>query len=111
MSIEKLDEFIERQGIKSAELCKIIDRIEQQLKTKDEQIKELEEEVIGSIEAMNILASSVRKKDQQIESHRKMLKWVHDSSKYITYSGKVSEMQYPDYVFKNLQHELSKEFK
>lgn len=32
MSIKQLDEFIERQGIKSAELCKIMNSIKNQIK-------------------------------------------------------------------------------
>jgi len=41
MSIKQLDEFVERQGIKSAELCKIIDNIESQLKQKDEEVNKI----------------------------------------------------------------------
>lgn len=47
MSIKQLDEFIERQGIKSAELCKIIDNIEFQLKQKDEQLEIANDKLIN----------------------------------------------------------------
>lgn len=38
MSFKELDEFLDRQGIKSAELCKIIDSIELQLNKAQEDL-------------------------------------------------------------------------
>lgn len=38
----KLDEFIERQGVKSAELCKIVDGIEKEIASLKAQLKEAE---------------------------------------------------------------------
>ena len=77
--IKKLDEFVNRQGIKSSELCKVIDGIEgdfEKLQAENEQLKkELEtwEETAGvHAKAMQILEDRVhalqRKLDLAVEA-------------------------------------------
>lgn len=44
--INKLDEFIDRQGIKSAELCLIIDGVECDVKELENKVQALEEQLV-----------------------------------------------------------------
>lgn len=46
ISLKKIDDFIERQGIKSSELCIILDRIEQEIQRLEAKNKVLMEAVV-----------------------------------------------------------------
>lgn len=67
----KIDEFIERQGIRSAELCVIIDDIDRHLNRQDEVILKLKEannfNIDNSIGEINELKSQLEKYKQAAE--------------------------------------------
>ena len=108
----KIDEFIERQGIRSAELCVIIDDIDRHLNRQDEVILKLKEannfNIDNSIGEINELKSQLEKYKRAAEYGLEVASFYGDKDNYRVDKNHVKNVYFTEEIIGNEGRDLGK---